>query len=178
MSLSLVLKRVTTPTFQHLKTVNISRRPQVPNDRPSLPSVILISSHLFLNNQNSIILTAMFSSLTTKLALRKAGISTKDFSFQSEPTSKGEKDQNASSPFAKNPFATLSLPPSLKSWQTPPPPPVEMGAVPIWGTRAPTSAKLRLPGQDGRPTVIVFLRHCGCPCLLPILFDYSNTNIY
>ena len=30
------------------------------------------------------------------------------------------------------------------------------------GDKAPTSEKLPLPGD--RPTLIVFLRHCGCPC--------------
>ncbi|RDW62141.1 hypothetical protein BP6252_11574 [Coleophoma cylindrospora] len=105
----------------------------------------------------------MFSSLTTKLALRKVGLSTKDFSFPSEPTGKaGKQDPDNASPFP-NPFATIALPKSLLSWQTPPPPPVELGAPPVWGTRAPTSSKLRLPGQDGRPTVVVFMRNTGCP---------------
>jgi hypothetical protein len=34
----------------------------------------------------------------------------------------------------------------------------------VLGTRAPASNKLRLPALDGRPSVVVFLRHCGCPC--------------
>jgi hypothetical protein len=54
----------------------------------------------------------------------------------------------------------------LISWQTPPPPPVEVAATPILGTRAPTSSKLRLPIGDGRSTIVIFLRHCGCPCKL------------
>ncbi|KAF5019776.1 hypothetical protein F66182_8213 [Fusarium sp. NRRL 66182] len=47
----------------------------------------------------------------------------------------------------------------LESWKTPAAkevaPPVEVGS------KAPWSQYLRLP--DGRPTIVVFLRHCGCP---------------
>lgn len=38
----------------------------------------------------------------------------------------------------------------------------EVAEVPKIGAAAPSSDKLPLP--DGKPTVIVFLRHCGCPC--------------
>lgn len=30
------------------------------------------------------------------------------------------------------------------------------------GDRAPSSANLPFP--TGKPTIVVFLRHCGCPC--------------
>lgn len=30
------------------------------------------------------------------------------------------------------------------------------------GSKAPSTSQLPLP--DGRPTIVVFLRHCGCPC--------------
>ncbi|KAF4466748.1 thioredoxin-like fold [Fusarium albosuccineum] len=47
----------------------------------------------------------------------------------------------------------------LESWKTPAAkevaPPVEVGS------KAPWSQELRLP--DGKPTLVVFLRHCGCP---------------
>ncbi|KAI8715613.1 Thioredoxin domain-containing protein [Fusarium sp. LHS14.1] len=47
----------------------------------------------------------------------------------------------------------------LESWKTPEAkevgPPVEVGS------KAPWMAELRLP--DGKPTIVVFLRHCGCP---------------
>lgn len=36
--------------------------------------------------------------------------------------------------------------------------------VPNVGAVAPTSSKI--PLADGKPTVILFLRHCGCPCKL------------
>lgn len=49
----------------------------------------------------------------------------------------------------------------LESWKTPEAkevgPPVEVGS------KAPWMAELRLP--DGKPTLVVFLRHCGCPCM-------------
>lgn len=38
----------------------------------------------------------------------------------------------------------------------------EVAELPKTGAAAPSSDKLPLP--DGKPTVIVFLRHCGCPC--------------
>ncbi|KAJ7656359.1 hypothetical protein DFH06DRAFT_1045719 [Mycena polygramma] len=31
------------------------------------------------------------------------------------------------------------------------------------GSKAPSSGRLPLPRPDGRPTVLTFLRHCGCP---------------
>ena len=109
----------------------------------------------------------MFSKLTTKIALRKAGIPTNAFdasNFESKPSDpKDPKAQNELIPFA-NPFANLSVPKSWHSWATPPPPPVEVAASPVIGTRAPSSTRLRLPGQDGRATVIVFLRNTGCAC--------------
>lgn len=38
----------------------------------------------------------------------------------------------------------------------------EVAEFPKVGAAAPNSDKIPLP--DGKPTVIVFLRHCGCPC--------------
>ncbi|KAH8761918.1 hypothetical protein BGZ57DRAFT_576851 [Hyaloscypha finlandica] len=104
----------------------------------------------------------MFAKLTTKIALRKAGIPSNALSM---PEFEGSKDPNATSPFANvsNPFANLTVPNALKSWATPPPPPIEIAPAPVLGTRAPASSKLRLPALDGRPSVVVFLRHCGCP---------------
>lgn len=105
----------------------------------------------------------MFAKLTTKIALRKAGIPSNALSM---PEFEGSKDPNATSPFANvsNPFANLTVPNALKSWATPPPPPIEIAPAPVLGTKAPASNKLRLPALDGRPSVVVFLRHCGCPC--------------
>ncbi|KAJ7463420.1 hypothetical protein B0H11DRAFT_2152728 [Mycena galericulata] len=35
--------------------------------------------------------------------------------------------------------------------------------VPQIGAKAPSSELLPMPAADGRPTVVTFLRHCGCP---------------
>ncbi|KAH9900552.1 hypothetical protein F4778DRAFT_739449 [Xylariomycetidae sp. FL2044] len=41
------------------------------------------------------------------------------------------------------------------------PPAKEMSPVPIVGSKAPENDNLKLPSD--KPTIIVFLRHCGCP---------------
>ncbi|KAF7561874.1 hypothetical protein G7046_g2263 [Stylonectria norvegica] len=55
--------------------------------------------------------------------------------------------------------ATAGFWKEFESWKTPEA--REVAAVPEVGSRAPSSDQLRLP--DGRPTLVVFLRHCGCP---------------
>ncbi|KAL4725072.1 hypothetical protein ACLX1H_008519 [Fusarium chlamydosporum] len=47
----------------------------------------------------------------------------------------------------------------LDSWKTPTA--KEVGPTVEVGSKAPWSQYLRLP--DGKPTLVVFLRHCGCP---------------
>lgn len=112
----------------------------------------------------------MFSKLTTKLAMRKAGIPSNafDVSALSGNTGKpGSKDPNAPNellPFA-NPFANLQVPKSWQSWATPLPAPVEVAPAPVTGARAPNAAKLQLPPQDRRSTVVLFLRNTGCACM-------------
>lgn len=41
---------------------------------------------------------------------------------------------------------------------------VSTASLPQIGGRAPSSGQLSLPCGDGRPAIVVFLRHCGCPC--------------
>ncbi|KFY37392.1 hypothetical protein V495_07205 [Pseudogymnoascus sp. VKM F-4514 (FW-929)] len=43
------------------------------------------------------------------------------------------------------------------------PPHTETLPVPAVGAKAPSSAKLTLPNPNAKPTIITFLRHCGCP---------------
>lgn len=125
----------------------------------------------------------MFAKLTTKIALRKAGISSSALSFpeyesKSGLASKDGKSANGKDgkgangeellPFA-NPFANLSMPKSWQSWATPSPPPVEVKECPVVGGRVPIvsgsgSAKLGMMGRDGRACAVVFLRCCGCVC--------------
>jgi hypothetical protein len=33
-------------------------------------------------------------------------------------------------------------------------------------------AELRLP--DGKPTLVVFLRHCGCPCMCTLISTHTR----
>jgi len=153
-------------------------QPRAFRDTPSVSSTVSVScvttrqaqkvspSPVFLPFSHLIHPTIkMFAKLTTKIALRKAGIPSNALSM---PEFQGSKDPNAS-PFANvsNPFANLSVPNVLKSWATPPPPPIEIAPVPVLSTRAPETNRLRLPVLDGRPSVVVFLRHCGCPCMSP-----------
>lgn len=49
----------------------------------------------------------------------------------------------------------------IPSWIAPPP--LRLSPVPHEGARAPSSEQLDLPCHDGKPAVIAFLRHCGCP---------------
>jgi len=46
-------------------------------------------------------------------------------------------------------------------WKTPKP--LEVAALPTIGAAAPSSARLVLPNPNGKPSIITFLRHCGCP---------------
>lgn len=36
--------------------------------------------------------------------------------------------------------------------------------VPDVGGKAPSTEQLQFPAMDGNPTMVTFLRHCGCPC--------------
>ena len=114
----------------------------------------------------------MFAKLTTKIALHKAGISSKAFSIpeldnRSNANQRNSNNDGAGSellPFA-NPFANLSVPKSWNSWQTPPPPPVGVAAPLKIGDQAPlANGKLRLQSGNGKPCIVAFLRYCGCPC--------------
>ncbi|KAJ6519134.1 hypothetical protein C8R45DRAFT_13374 [Mycena sanguinolenta] len=49
----------------------------------------------------------------------------------------------------------------LKSFWVPPAKTTQ--PPPAVGSKAPSSDSLPFPNPDGRPTVITFLRHCGCP---------------
>ncbi|KIW04224.1 uncharacterized protein PV09_04531 [Verruconis gallopava] len=49
----------------------------------------------------------------------------------------------------------------LASWRAPPKIPV--ATPPTIGSKAPSTPALPIPAVDGRPVVVTFLRHCGCP---------------
>jgi len=127
----------------------------------------------------------MFAKLTTKIALKKAGIPS-SFSVLTFTSPAAERDGNklqahkkASSedniPLAfSNPLQSISLPNTWNTWSTPPPPPVDVASTrPSAGSSVlalgrETREKLCL--GDGRACLVVFLRWCGCPCTCFILF--------
>ena len=51
------------------------------------------------------------------------------------------------------------------SWFSNPQPPrgITLGSPPNLGDKAPSSEKLLLPDPQGKPVILAFLRHCGCP---------------
>ena len=58
----------------------------------------------------------------------------------------------------------MTLRQELGSWLFPKH--VEPSPSPEIGAKAPSTDELTFPRADGKPTVITFLRHCGCPCKL------------
>jgi hypothetical protein len=50
---------------------------------------------------------------------------------------------------------------------------MQLGTTPAVGNEAPSTAKLGFPAQGGKPTVVAFLRHCGCPCTCTYLLTRS-----
>lgn len=77
----------------------------------------------------------------------------------SQETAVADANANANAGFWKE----------LDSWKTPAA--KEVGPTVEVGSKAPWSQQLRLP--DGKPTLLVFLRHCGCPCT----YSYSFTTL-
>lgn len=112
----------------------------------------------------------MFNSLATKLALRKVGLSSKDFDFSSPDPSKkpGKKggpseDEDASSGWPAW-MKVKSLPLTVQPWLTPVPPPVDVAELPVIGDPAPRDRDRQLTFGDGRRVIVVFLRCVGCAC--------------
>ncbi|RAL07939.1 uncharacterized protein BO97DRAFT_355293 [Aspergillus homomorphus CBS 101889] len=55
----------------------------------------------------------------------------------------------------------MSLRQELSSWLAPAP--VKVSTPPQIDRPAPSCPELSLPATNGKPTIILFLRHCGCP---------------
>ncbi|KAB8296845.1 hypothetical protein EYC80_002256 [Monilinia laxa] len=49
----------------------------------------------------------------------------------------------------------------LNSWLSPSP--TDVQSPPEINSKAPSSSKLTFPNPNGKPAIITFLRHCGCP---------------
>ncbi|KAL7920095.1 hypothetical protein ACQKWADRAFT_328940 [Trichoderma austrokoningii] len=92
----------------------------------------------------------MISNLTTKIALRKAGLP--DFSSPSSKTSDTWSSW----------MTPKSLPLKVHPWFSPPPPPVKVAAVPRIGDVAPQDRQRRLQLGRRSKCLVVFLRCVGC----------------
>ncbi|KAI8632739.1 hypothetical protein F5Y19DRAFT_328413 [Xylariaceae sp. FL1651] len=114
----------------------------------------------------------MFSSLTTKLAMKKVGLSSDAFDFTSSKTNKSTNDgsvpglddtnesNNSSWPAWMN---TKKLPLTAQAWLAPIPPPVPVAAeCPKPGDLAPLDRDRQLEFGGGRPVIVLFLRCVGC----------------
>ncbi|KAK2001915.1 hypothetical protein LX36DRAFT_569227 [Colletotrichum falcatum] len=55
----------------------------------------------------------------------------------------------------------MSFTQELASWMSPTK--LALGSPPKAGEPAPSTDSIKFPRADGRPAVVVFLRHCGCP---------------
>jgi hypothetical protein len=116
----------------------------------------------------------MFSSLTTKLALRKVGIKsdTFDFSGGDSGAKSGTKNQSAFDEDEPTPtnggwpawMSARKLPLTAQAWLTPTPPPVPVAECPKIGDLAPLDRDRQLKFGGGQPVVVLFLRCVGCAC--------------
>ncbi|KAI0599475.1 hypothetical protein F4775DRAFT_600044 [Biscogniauxia sp. FL1348] len=107
----------------------------------------------------------MFSSLTTKLALKKAGLPL-DFNNNNKKDGSipglDELDASAS-PWPPAWMSVKKLPLTAQAWLSPAPPPVPVApACPQPGTLAPLDRGRKLEFGGGRPVVVLFLRCVGC----------------
>lgn len=127
----------------------------------------------------------MFSSLTTKLALKKLGLPTSTSKsipslpgFTDTPTSKRERaaagDDDAPATWPPKWLNASALPLTAQTWLSPPPPPVPVAKTcPAVGHRAPVDRSGKLVLGGGRKVVVVFLRCVGCACTYPPYHHYN-----
>lgn len=121
----------------------------------------------------------MFTSLGTKLALKKVGLPTNTFDFFDEATQpRREPNKLRKKPPVPRPDGSpsndendgswgswMSIPLTVQPWFAPPPPPVAVNAVPNVGSVAPVDRDGKLKLGGGRRTLVVFLRCVGCACM-------------
>lgn len=134
----------------------------------------------------------MFSTLTAKLAMKKAGLSSDalDFSSKSSKTttddsygsSLGNVDDSSSSGWPAW-MSTKKLPLTAQAWLSPLPPSVPVAAeCPKPGDLAPLDRDSRLEFGGGRPVIVLFLRCVGCACKfswssLPYRHDFLPPHV-
>ncbi|KAK0730314.1 hypothetical protein B0H67DRAFT_596478 [Lasiosphaeris hirsuta] len=129
----------------------------------------------------------MFSSLATKVALKKMGLSSDSFNIQvpwadSSPSSapearKPSKKLTKNAPAGPIPglddaddkskawpawMSVKSLPLTVQPWLTPVPPPIPVAAAPKVGDMAPLDRDRELTFGGGKRVIVVFLRCVGC----------------
>lgn len=125
----------------------------------------------------------MFSSLGTKLALKKLGVP-KDVTNMGSPFGGGNDEPKKSKKNQRSLTAdeldeaegtnwpkwmtVKNLPLTVQPWLSPPPPPVPVAAeCPGVGSLAPIDRDRKLAlGNNGRKVLVVFLRCVGCACEL------------
>ncbi|KAK8061327.1 hypothetical protein PG994_007693 [Apiospora phragmitis] len=105
----------------------------------------------------------MFSSLTTKLAMRKAGIRSNTFDFSSPEPKRGAKgapevDESANGGWPQW-MTVKKLPLTAQAWLSPLPPPVPIAPkCPKVGDLAPLDRDRQLQFGGGKRIVVLFLR--------------------
>ncbi|KAL1895966.1 hypothetical protein Cpir12675_003006 [Ceratocystis pirilliformis] len=115
----------------------------------------------------------MFSSLATKIALKKSGLPAALPNLDPNPkprrsktalASSRENDDGGDGPAASWPawMSIKALPLAVQPWFTPAPPPVPIAALPEIGHLAPQDRDHKLLLGDGRNVLVVFLRCVGC----------------
>jgi hypothetical protein len=134
----------------------------------------------------------MLSTIATKVALKKVGLSSNalDFNLPSfssssynddrppprqpnklrkappSPRPQGDDDDEDGGSWSSW-LSLKSLPLTAQPWLAPPPPPIEVAAVPGIGDAAPSDRDGKLQLGRGRKTLVVFLRCVGCACEYP-----------
>ncbi|KAI2782253.1 hypothetical protein F4815DRAFT_443712 [Daldinia loculata] len=111
----------------------------------------------------------MFTSLTTKLAMKKVGLSSDALDFSSSKSSKpndgsvpGLDDLEGSNSGWPAWMSTKKLPLTAQAWLSPVPPPVPVAECPKPGDLAPIDRDRQLSFGGGKPTIVLFLRCVGC----------------
>lgn len=113
----------------------------------------------------------MFSSLATKIVLKKAGISSDSFKLPWDDASQ-KSSRSSAPPFDTNDdksawpawLTVKNLPLTVQPWLTPIPPPVAVSPPPQIGQPAPLDRDRELTFGNGKRTIVVFLRCVGCAC--------------
>lgn len=170
------IEQARTRTRTHTRTLRCSIR------HLFLSSVSSIAAHGWQRYCPSLVtlpsrsLSNMFSSLTTKLALKKAGLSSDmlDFSGPARPPPNklrkkppSQLDNDDDNAGWSGWMSVKSLPLSVQPWLSPPPPPVHVARVPGIGDKAPQDNEKKLVVGGGRRVLLVFLRCVGCACMSP-----------